>query len=155
MLYTDCCDSGYCAGYPPNCFCDHDCHSRGDCCRDVGDICPECKSTKSPFSSSTSWVGFNCHVQPGVYRIAGLFREGIIHCKNITIYKNSCANLEGVFSWNAITKCKSRIYLVHENSLYVQGVVSDYCVNYHGTWGRFHLFIFDYLYMQFIIISIP
>ena len=41
--YTDCCDGGYCAGYPPNCFCDHDCHSRGDCCRDVGDICPECK----------------------------------------------------------------------------------------------------------------
>lgn len=42
--YTDCCDGGYCAGYPPNCFCDHDCHSRGDCCRDVADICPECKN---------------------------------------------------------------------------------------------------------------
>ncbi|CAI8033001.1 Low-density lipoprotein receptor-related protein 6, partial [Geodia barretti] len=39
--YQDCCEAGYCAGYPPNCFCDHDCHSRGDCCADVGRICPE------------------------------------------------------------------------------------------------------------------
>ena len=41
--YTSCCEVGFCGGYPANCFCDANCHSRGDCCNDIEDICPQGK----------------------------------------------------------------------------------------------------------------
>ena len=39
--YNDCCVSGFCAGTPPNCFCDNICTARGDCCGDINLICNE------------------------------------------------------------------------------------------------------------------
>ena len=41
--YTGCCNGGYCAGYPPNCFCEPDCVSFRDCCHDFNTTC--CNST--------------------------------------------------------------------------------------------------------------
>ena len=37
--YQDCCTTGYCTGYPPNCACDVNCYQRGDCCMDVNVTC--------------------------------------------------------------------------------------------------------------------
>ena len=47
--YTACCTTGYCAGYPANCFCDRDCHARGDCCSDTADICEDCECHTSQY----------------------------------------------------------------------------------------------------------
>ena len=66
-LYTDCCEAAYCAGSPPHCFCDHDCHSRGDCCRDVGDICPECKMLN--YTQTSYYVVYKAAV---LYDVQGL-----------------------------------------------------------------------------------
>jgi hypothetical protein len=39
--YTSCCTHGYCAGYPPTCFCHPDCTEGSlGCCSDFMDICP-------------------------------------------------------------------------------------------------------------------
>ena len=39
--FDDCCVSGFCAGTPPNCFCDYFCTFIGDCCSDIDQICTE------------------------------------------------------------------------------------------------------------------
>ena len=39
--YRACCEIGFCAGYPASCFCDYDCHQRGDCCHDISTTCAE------------------------------------------------------------------------------------------------------------------
>ena len=41
--YDSCCVSGFCAGTPPNCFCDYFCSILGDCCNDIDQICTECE----------------------------------------------------------------------------------------------------------------
>ena len=41
--YSDCCAGGFCAGNPPNCFCDNTCGTFGDCCDDFDSICTVCK----------------------------------------------------------------------------------------------------------------
>ena len=37
--YSDCCEVGFCGGYPANCFCDANCYGRGDCCDDITTTC--------------------------------------------------------------------------------------------------------------------
>lgn len=37
-----CCTGGYCAGSPPNCFCEPDCVSFRDCCDDFNSVCCKC-----------------------------------------------------------------------------------------------------------------
>ena len=39
--YDGCCIDGFCAGTPPNCFCDYFCTFFGDCCSDLDQICTE------------------------------------------------------------------------------------------------------------------
>jgi hypothetical protein len=39
--YETCCEEGFCAGSPANCFCDDRCRNRGDCCIDINDTCLE------------------------------------------------------------------------------------------------------------------
>ena len=38
--FTACCEGEDCQGSPQTCFCDELCHGVGDCCQDIGDICP-------------------------------------------------------------------------------------------------------------------
>ena len=40
--YTDCCAGGYCAGFPPNCFCEPNCINFQDCCNDFNSTCCKC-----------------------------------------------------------------------------------------------------------------
>ena len=38
--FSACCEDEDCRGSPQTCYCDELCHSVGDCCEDIGDICP-------------------------------------------------------------------------------------------------------------------
>ena len=51
--YSDCCEVGFCGGYPANCFCDANCYGRGDCCDDITTTC-----TTGQFNTPTT-VLFN------------------------------------------------------------------------------------------------
>ena len=53
--YSACCEIGFCAGYPASCFCDYDCHQRGDCCHDVSTTCAEStyRQTKTQEQTNT------------------------------------------------------------------------------------------------------
>ena len=39
--HTGCCVGDDCSGEPPNCYCDAQCSSLGDCCGDVSSTCSE------------------------------------------------------------------------------------------------------------------
>ena len=38
--FPACCEGEDCRGSPQTCYCDELCHSVGDCCEDINDICP-------------------------------------------------------------------------------------------------------------------
>ena len=68
-FYTCCSGKGEdCKVAGEDCYCDAVCHFRNDCCDDIQQICP---------GSLLTYV-FAIYLQNYYYRIAGIFRRGLI-----------------------------------------------------------------------------
>lgn len=56
--FTDCCtgSASTCLGTPTlNCYCDRNCHSLGDCCDDIEEIC-SAPTQLQPGKNNSAWV---------------------------------------------------------------------------------------------------